>query len=149
MLQASDLGPRLRSRGFRVTSQRIVIFDVLSQAGTHLTPVQIHQRALRKLPGLTGPTVYRTLQQMARGGMVWPLHLENGHLAYELAGRNHHHLVCSSCGAESEFPGVSLDTVYAKLESSSGYILNRDHLTLTGLCPRCQKRTGRKKGQVK
>lgn len=145
MTPYSEFVPRLHSRGFRVTSQRMAILSVLGRAGTHLTPVQIHARASRALPGLTGPTVYRTLDKLARTGVVWPLHLENGHLAYELAGRNHHHLVCTACGQEIEFPGMPLDAIYAKLEASSGYVLNRDHLTLTGLCPKCQSQPTRKK----
>ncbi len=135
-----DFAPWLRSRGFRVTSQRKAILDVLSRSGTHLTPVQIHERARRQLPSLTGPTVYRTLEQLARGGVVWSCQIDNGHLAYELAGRKHHHLVCTACGAGLEFPGASFEKAYTKLEASTGYRLNRDHLTLTGLCPRCQSR---------
>jgi len=123
----------------------MAILSVLGRAGTHLTPVQIHARASRALPGLTGPTVYRTLDKLARTGVVWPLHLENGHLAYELAGRNHHHLVCTACGQEIEFPGMPLDAIYAKLEASSGYVLNRDHLTLAGLCPKCKRKPKGKK----
>lgn len=145
MPASSEFIPRLHSRGFRVTSQRMAILNVLGRSGTHLTAVQIHARASRELPGLTGPTVYRTLEKLARAGVVWPLHLENGHLAYELAGRNHHHLVSTACGEEIEFPGMSLDAVYAKLEASSRYRLNRDHLTLTGLCPKCQAQPTRKR----
>ena len=141
----SEFVPRLHSHGFRVTSQRMAILNVLSRSGTHLTPVEIHARAARQLPALAGPTVYRTLEKLARTGVVWPLHLENGHLAYELAGSNHHHLVCTSCGEETEFPGMSLDPIYTKLEALSGYRLNRDHLTLAGLCPRCQRQRARKR----
>jgi Fur family ferric uptake transcriptional regulator len=145
MTPNSEFVPRLHSRGFRITSQRMAILDVLSRSGAHLTPVQVHGRASRQLPGLTRPTVYRTLEALARTGVVWPFHLENGHLAYELAGRSHHHLVCGSCGDEVEFPGRSLDAIYAKLEASSGYLLHRDHLTLTGLCPKCRRNRTKKK----
>lgn len=105
----------------------------------HLTPVQVHARAKKHSPGLTEPTVYRTLRQLSLGGLVWQLHLDNGHLAYELAGKNHHHLVCTSCGDELQFPNASMETLYAKLEAMSGFKLDHDHLTLTGLCPQCQR----------
>ena len=118
----------------------MAILQILSRTSTHLTPVQIHQRARRALPGLRATTVYRTLEQLARSGVVWSIHLENGHLAYELAGRKHHHLVCTVCGSEVELPVISLDPIYTQLESSSGYVMDRDHLTLRGVCPRCQRR---------
>ncbi len=139
MKSTSDLGPELHSRGLRITLQRKAILQVLRTSGVHLTPVQIHDRARRQSPGLTEPTVYRTLRQLTLGGMVWQLHLENGHLAYELAGRNHHHLVCTSCGDVVELPGAPLKAIYAKLETMTGFKLNPDHLTLTGLCSRCQR----------
>ncbi len=135
-----DLAPALHSRGFRLTLQRQAILDVLGASAMHLTPVQIHDRARRRLPGLTEPTVYRTLRQLALGGLVWQLQLENGHLAYELAGRDHHHLVCVSCGEVIELPAAQLTAIYAKLETVSGFKLNHDHLTLTGLCAPCQAR---------
>lgn len=123
----------------------MAILGALSRSATHLTPAQIHARARRDLPGLTVPTVYRALEQLSRGGLVWPLRLENGHLAYELAGKNHHHLVCTSCGAEIELPGETMDLLYARLESASGYVINHDHLTLAGLCPKCKPPKRRRK----
>ncbi len=136
--------PRLRAQGLRVTSQKMAILGALSRSGAHLTPVQIHALARRELPGLTEPTVYRALEQLVRSGLVWRLSLENGHLAYELAGRNHHHLVCVACGRQVELPAASLNQIYARLETVSGFVLNRDHLTLSGLCPKCQPHHAKK-----
>ncbi len=139
MRTRTDLVPQLHAHGFRATQQRRAILEVLGGSTTHLTPVQIHQRARQQAPGLTQPTVYRTLRQLARGGMVWQLQLETGHLAYELAGSTHHHLVCASCGEATELPSASLEAIYAKLEAVSGFKLNHDHLTLTGICPKCNR----------
>lgn len=123
----------------RVTQQRRAILDVMRNSTTHLAPVQIHQRARRLAPGLTEPTVYRTLRQLVLGGLVWQLQLETGHLAYELAGSTHHHFLCTSCGAEIQFPSAILDSIYAKMETMSGFKLTHDHLTLNGLCSKCQQ----------
>jgi Fur family ferric uptake transcriptional regulator len=135
-----DLAPRIRSIGLRVTPQRMAILGVLSRSGAHLAPKQVYERARRSLPDLAEPTVYRTLELLCRIGLVWPLHLENGHLAYELAGKNHHHLVCGQCGSEVELQHALFEEAYSRAEGASGYVVNRDHLTLSGLCPRCQRR---------
>ncbi len=143
----ANLLPKLRLEGLRVTSQRKAILNALGSSTRHLTPVQVHNRATQESPGLTVPTVYRTLRQLAHSGLVWQLQLENGHLAYELAGRNHHHLVCASCGGVVEVPSTALDAIYARLERVSGFELKRDHLTLTGLCSRCQQTPAARKGR--
>jgi Fe2+ or Zn2+ uptake regulation protein len=58
---------------------------------------------------------------------------------YEIAGSDHHHLVCRQCGDEVEVENALFEIVNEKLESVSGYILKNNHVTLFGLCPECQK----------
>ena len=98
MTCASIYTPLLRARGFRMTAQRMAILHVLHHAGTHLTPSEVYARARRELPGLTEPTVYRTLDFLVENGLIHSSHASNGHLTYQIAGRDHHHLVCRVCG---------------------------------------------------
>ncbi len=140
----SEYAPELRSRGFRVTTQRMAVLHVLRQSGKRLSPSEVWQRARQELPGLTETTVYRTLGFLARNGLAWPIRLRTGHLVYELAGIQHHHLICRQCGSEIELEHSLVQDVYAKLEAASGYRLSDDHLTLFGLCRDCQKANARK-----
>jgi Fe2+ or Zn2+ uptake regulation protein len=142
----SEYAPELRSRGFRVTAQRMAVLHVLRHSHARLSPAEVYQLARKDLPGLTETTVYRTLDFLSRTGLVWPLHMESGHLAYELAGTRHHHLICRQCGAELELEHALMKSLYAKVEATSGYLLTDDHLTLYGLCPECQKTIARKAG---
>ena len=139
MAPASEYALALRSHGFRVTSQRMAILHVLQHASKHLSPAQVYKQARRNLPGLTETTVYRTLEFLAENGLVWSTNTGNGHLMYEIAGDNHHHLICRSCGSEVEVKSAPLNIVYSKLEAASGYLLTGNHTTFVGLCPKCQK----------
>ena len=85
MTCASIYAPQLRARGFRMTPQRMAILHVLHHAGTHLTPSEVYSRARREMPGLTEPTVYRTLSFLAEQGMVHAAHIGSGQLIYEYA----------------------------------------------------------------
>jgi Fe2+ or Zn2+ uptake regulation protein len=131
--------PQLHARGFRVTPQRLTILHVLRHSKKHLTPGEIFELARSDLPSLTEPTVYRTLDFLARNDLVRPMLTVNGHLMYEIAGSNHHHLVCRECGGEVEVENSLFESENAKLESVSGYRLSNNHVTLFGLCPKCQK----------
>ncbi len=144
MTCASEYAPKLRSRGFRVTPQRMTILHVLRHARTHLSPAEVYERARLDLPRLTETTVYRTLGFLAKTGLVWPTHRGNGHLVYEIAGSYHHHLVCRACGSELEVESALLRNMYAKLAAATGYVLMDNHVTLFGLCPKCQKKNPRK-----
>ena len=135
---ASEYVPQLRARGFRMTPQRMAILHTLRHAGTHLSPSEVYKQAKKDLPGLTEPTVYRTLEFLAKNGLARPTQTGNGHLRYEIAGNDHHHLVCRSCGSELEVKHTVLETLYRKLESTTGYLRIDSHMTFFGVCPDCQ-----------
>ena len=135
---ASEYAPQLRARGFRLTSQRLAILHTLRHAGTHLSPREVYKHAKQELPGLTEPTVYRTLEFLAENGLARPLQTGNGHLMYEIAGSDHHHIVCRLCGDEIEVDHALLAHLYRKLESTTGYVRIDSHMTFFGVCPGCQ-----------
>ncbi len=136
---AGDYALELRSRGYRMTPQRMAILHVLHQSGKHLSPTDVYEQARDELPGLTETTVYRTLEFLAENGLARPAHMGGAHLVYEIARHEHHHLKCRICGDEMEIQHSLLETMYQKIESASGYQLTDSHLTFFGLCPNCQK----------
>ena len=136
---ASEYAPQLRARGYRMTPQRMAILHVLHHEATHLSPAAVYKKALKELPGLTEPTVYRTLEFLAENGLVRSSHSGNGHLTYEIAGTDHHHVVCRVCGSEIAVEHRLLERLYSKLESTSGYLRIDSHVTFFGVCPECQK----------
>ena len=138
MTCASEYAAQLRARGFRMTSQRVAILHTLRHAGTHLSPRQVYKQAKQELPGLTEPTVYRTLEFLAENGLARASQTGNGHLMYEIAGSDHHHIVCRMCGDELEVQHSLLEQLYQKLESTSGYVRIDSHMTFFGVCPSCQ-----------
>jgi len=136
---ANQYTPQLRARGFRMTPQRMAILHVLHHEGTHLSPTEVFARAKEALPGLTEATVYRTLEFLSENGLVHPAHIGSGHLIYEIARQDHHHLICRKCGGEVQIEHASLENVYTQLEASSGFRNIDSHVTFFGLCPRCQE----------
>jgi Fe2+ or Zn2+ uptake regulation protein len=136
---AEEYTPKLRARGYRMTSQRLAILHVLHHSGGHLSPAEVYEQAHLQVPGLTETTVYRTLDFLAENGLARPAHMGSGHLVYEIARHEHHHLKCRTCGAEMEVEHALLKSMYQKLEAESGYKLTDSHLTFFGLCPNCQK----------
>ena len=135
---SSEYAPQLRARGYRMTPQRMAILHVLRHEGTHLSPVEVYQHARKGLPGLTEPTVYRTLEFLAENGFVRSSHTGSGHLTYEIAHDEHDHMICRSCGEEIKVEHALLESMFKKLESASGYRSIDSHITFFGLCPKCQ-----------
>jgi Fur family transcriptional regulator, ferric uptake regulator len=125
----------LHQRGFRMTPQRLAILPSLHDGG-HLSPSQVYARVAWS--GLTGPTVYRTLDFLVENGILLVANQSSGHLAYELAGGNHHHLACRLCGAQVELEPEAIEPLLDHLQQRTGYRLDGGHLSFRGLCPACQ-----------
>lgn len=136
---ASLYAPQLRARGYRMTPQRLAILHVLHHIGKHLSPLEVYEHACHELPSLTETTVYRTLEFLSDNGLARSAHTGGGHLVYEIARHEHHHLKCRVCGGEIEVEHSLLQDLYRQLELASGYRLTDSHLTIFGLCPKCQK----------
>ncbi len=134
-----ELSDILRRRGFRMTPQRHAIMHILKASGEHLSPSQVYEQARQTVPGVTEPTVYRTLEFLAANDLVQPALNENRHLVYEIAGHDHHHLICSSCGAQVNIEPEALLNAISSLEDQTGYHINASHITFFGLCPKCKK----------
>jgi Fur family ferric uptake transcriptional regulator len=130
----------LRARGYRVTPQRRVILHILLHANRHMTPAQVFAQAQVSLPGLTEPTVYRTLEFLAQSGIAQAAVGMNGRRAFEISDHRHHHLVCRNCARQREIPDEKLASFYAELETSTSYQVVENHLTFFGLCSDCQEK---------
>lgn len=135
------LSTPLRKRGFRLTPQRMTILHVLNRDGGHLTPTQVYDRTRQSMPGITEPTVYRTLEFLADNHLVRAAHVGSGRLVYEIAGRDHDHLICSTCGKSVEVDHAALRRAHRQMEKVTGYKQITSHTTFFGLCPACQKGT--------
>lgn len=129
----------LNQRGHRATSQRLTILHVLKSHPGHHTAREIYALTQPLLPALTESTVYRTLEFLARQGLVSPFLDADGNVAYELSDQPHHHLICRQCGKEIEISDQDLQALYQHLEAKTGFrIESSSHVTFFGTCAECR-----------
>jgi Fe2+ or Zn2+ uptake regulation protein len=133
------IAQQIREKGFRLTPQRVSILNALHSSGGHLSATGIYAIVHHSTPGLTKPTVYRTLDFLVQNQLVRVTHSGNGKLVYELARHQHHHIVCHICGQEQEVSQSQMQAIYDHLEQVTGYRLTEDHLTFTGICSNCKE----------
>ena len=129
----------LRARGYRLTPQRLAILSILRTSGEHLTPSEVYQKALQALPGITEATVYRTLNFLVENELIMAAHIGSGQLVYEIAERDHDHLICRTCGQTHEIDHTILIALYQEFAHTTGYQIDSVHQTFFGLCPACQQ----------
>jgi len=90
-------------------------------------------------PALGRATVYRTLELLAKLGIIRPSYSSDGCLYFIRIGKGHHHFVCSRCGAVIEIEG---ECCWAEVAQSFaqrfGFEVTGHLLELYGLCENCR-----------
>ena len=129
----------LKKPGGRLTSQRSLIFDIISRGGGHLDAAEIYAEAWRRMPGISLSTVYRAISKFKELGLVEECHLGQEHHHYEaLQNGSHFHLVCLGCGAVIEFEYPLVKRVRDEVDRARGFKIVNAEVNLSGYCSRCR-----------
>ena len=128
----------LRAGGHRVTAQRLVLHRVLQELGTHATDEEVLQAAFPRLPGLSLPTVYASLDLLARLGVARRIDGAGAAALYDPRAEPHHHFACRSCGRVLDVDATIDTSPLARTAARSGLAVDHVDVTLRGLCPDCR-----------
>jgi Fur family transcriptional regulator, ferric uptake regulator len=129
----------LREQGYRLTPQRNLIWEVLRDAGRHLTAEEVARQVRQTLPDVNVSTVYRTLELLVSLDLVVETRLEGSVCYYEVSPEpSHHHFVCTQCGAVGHFGDELLAPVHTELSERQGFAVSQIQVTAFGLCRGCQ-----------
>jgi Fur family ferric uptake transcriptional regulator len=136
----SDLLERLRGRGWRMTSQRRVVAEVLDGEHVHLTADEVHARATQRLPEISRATVYNTLGELVSLGEVLEVATDGRAKRYDPnAHHPHQHLVCSDCGTIRDVHPTGNPLADLPAEERFGFAVSQVEVTYRGLCPSCSR----------
>jgi Fe2+ or Zn2+ uptake regulation protein len=126
----------LRERGLRVTSQRVVIHEALTAAGRHLTADQVRDAVRDRLPGVSLPTVYSTLELLEELGLVRRVHTPSA-LLFDPRPDEHAHALCRRCGRVEDLDAELSPAAALRAASDAGWAPASAELLIVGLCPEC------------
>jgi Fe2+ or Zn2+ uptake regulation protein len=138
----AELIASLRGRGQRVTPQRLVLNRALRELDRHVTAEELQAAVSDRLPGVSAPTVYATLELFEQLGSVRRIPHPGADL-WDPRLERHHHLVCRRCGAVEDLDTGLDDAAALRAARRRGFRPEGAQLTVTGLCARCAGRAGR------
>jgi Fur family ferric uptake transcriptional regulator len=132
------IAERVRASGGRMTVQRRLVLEALERARHHTTAEEIAARIRRRHPQIDPSTVYRNLESLEGLGYVTHTHFEDRVTRWHLAdAQRHGHLVCRSCGAETEVPMSTLEPLARRLRQEHGFDADLAHSAVVGVCRDC------------
>ncbi len=136
MAQAWD--KELRARGYRVTPQRQLVLEAVTQL-EHGTPEEICATVQQTARGVNITTIYRALERLEQLGLVTHTPLGHGAPRYHLAAEAEHvHLVCSECGRITQIGPEEVSPLVTALAAKHGFETDVGHLTVFGRCADCR-----------
>lgn len=130
---------QLRAAGYKITSSRSAVLDVIAQEGEHLNPAEILEHARSIHPKLGRATVYRTLELLTELGVVRPIYVGENGPNYIRAQGGHHHMVCSCCGQVIDFDQCVAGSMVDELMERYGFEVQSHLLEFYGLCAACRR----------
>src|SRR3954447_22312471 len=132
------LATALRSGGHRLTSQRLVLYRVLAELGRHASAEEIARFSAERLPGLSLPTVYATLELFEGLGLVRRVDAGGPAALFDPRTEPHAHFACRSCGAVTD-RAAPVDAGAAEAAARE-HGAEPDHVdvVLRGLCGACR-----------
>ena len=137
----------LREKGLKVTSQRLMVLNILSAHGDeHLTVEEIYDLAKEESPEIGLATIYRTVQVLLELHVIEKVTFDDGFARYELngeetgSGHRHHHAICTQCGKVYSLETDLLDTLEKQVFESLGFEVTDHEVKLYGLCSACRRK---------
>jgi len=119
--------------GMKMTGQRRVIIQVLSQAADHPDVEEVYRRASAIDKRISLATVYRTVRLLEDLRAIKKLDFGDGRARYEEASDAlHHHLIDTRTGAVVEFSSPEFDAIKDRIGRELGYRIVGYRLELHG-----------------
>src|SRR5688572_22530910 len=133
---SQDLQAALRQRGMRVTPQRVVVHRALRELDRHVTADELLDAVTERLPSVSLPTIYATLELLEELGMVRRVQ-RAGTTLFDPRTDAHHHLVCTSCGSVEDLESSLDSDALERAASRHGFAPERVEALVHGRCRDC------------
>jgi|SRR5947209_3763853 len=127
---------RLADSGERLTGPRETVVRTLVAQNGVINPEALSSEL--QPHGVGRATVYRTLDLLARHGMLTRVHVDGCH-GYTLCDEgHHHHLLCGACNSVIPIDATGVEAEIRRLAEQLKFRVDTHTLEFAGLCEACQ-----------
>jgi Fur family ferric uptake transcriptional regulator len=127
----SSIENKCLEKGLKMTGQRRVIAQVISNSSDHPDVEMLYQRAAMVDPKISIATVYRTVKLFEEAGITQRHDFGDGRARYEEAdGEHHDHLIDLKSGRVIEFANAEIEKLQKDIARKLGYKLVDHRLEL-------------------
>ena len=135
----NELTKILKQNNFKVTPQRLAIYNILKGSKKHPCADSIYNKLLPMYPTMSLATVYKSIEVFKDLGVVQELNVGEGSFRYDANTNQHPHIICLKCCRVDDISdGVGFD-LKDIVESKTNYKMVKQQLYFYGYCPDCKE----------
>ena len=130
----NSIEEKCKNKGVRLTDQRKVIAQVMTESRDHPDVDELHKRISEFDKKISIATVYRTVKLFEEAGILEKHDFKGGKARYEESMDEHHdHLIDINSGDIIEFVDEDIEKLQKKVAEKYGYKLVDHKLELYGI----------------
>ena len=127
----------LRSAGLRTTAGRVAVLEAL-ETMAHSDAERLFRVVENQLPSTSIQSMHNILTDLTTAGLIRRIEPAGSPALYERRiDDNHHHVICTSCGAVEDVDCTVGHAPCLTPSSTSGFAITTAEVTFWGLCPAC------------
>jgi len=142
-MNPQQLITKLHEKGYKVTPQRLAIFELILSSKDHPTAEQIHQKVTKKYPTMSVATVYQALHLLTDLGLLQELGFSDGSSRYDPNTSPHINVICPKCGEISDYEAKSVRKLWSQVVDELGVKPIGQRLDIYRYCDKCSKKISR------
>lgn len=129
----------LRTKGFKMTPQRELIFRAFFELGDHVTVDELYEKVRRRDKSIGYSTVWRNLKLICKVGLAEEVNVGDGVTRYDrVTNIPHGHMYCEECRKLKEFEVEDIVALLADMAERSGFVPESFKIEIHGVCSKCR-----------
>lgn len=133
-----DVAKALKKNGYKITPQRIAVYNVLKNTKEHPCVDNIYNKLQPMFPTMSLATVYKSLEVFKSLGLIQELNMGEGSFRYDANTTPHPHAICLNCGKVDDAELGNID-LHEQAEAKTGYEIIKQQIYFYGYCPKCKE----------
>jgi Fur family ferric uptake transcriptional regulator len=134
----------LRTKGFKMTPQRELIFRSFFELGKHVTVDELYEKVHEKDRSVGYATVWRNLKLICQVGLAAEVNLGDGVTRYDrITKEPHGHLYCLGCKRLLEFNSEKIVSALEKISHENSFLPEGFKVEIQGYCDDCRAKVSR------
>ncbi|MBI5826435.1 MAG: transcriptional repressor [Deltaproteobacteria bacterium] len=129
---------KYKSKGFKLTPQRLAILRFLEGNTSHPTAEAIYSEMKKVHPTLSFATVYNTIQALKERGLLSEITIDPERKHFDPNPAPHHHIICTACNRIIDVMADYSETLTLPGDILDQFTVTGTHVDFFGVCVDCR-----------